>query len=104
MNASGGSRIDENGSNDIYTESIDQILQGKKATFIKMDVEGAELDSLKGAKDTIKNFKPKLAICIYHKPNDIIQIPEFILECRDDYKFYIRHYTSCNYETVLYAI
>ena len=104
MGASGGSKIDENGLDEIYTESIDNVLQGQKATFIKMDVEGAELDSLKGAEKTIKKFKPKLAIAIYHKPEDIFEIPQFIMECREDYKLYIRHYTSCNFETILYAL
>lgn len=104
MGASGGSKIDENGLDEIYTESIDNVLQGQKATFIKMDVEGAELDSLKGAEKTIKKYKPKLAIAIYHKPEDILEIPQFIMECRSDYKLYIRHYTSCNFETILYAI
>ncbi|MBQ3544553.1 MAG: FkbM family methyltransferase [Lachnospiraceae bacterium] len=104
MGASGGSKIDENGFEEVYIDSIDDILQGHKATFIKMDVEGAELDSLKGAEETIKKYKPKLAIAIYHKAEDIWEIPQFILSCREDYKFYIRHYTSCNFETVLYAL
>ena len=104
MGANGGSKIDKNGLDEVYIESIDNILQGEKATFIKMDVEGAELDSLKGAEKTIKLYKPKLAIAIYHKPEDILEIPQFILSCREDYKLYIRHYTSCNYETILYAL
>lgn len=104
MGANGGSKIDKNGLDEVYIESIDNILQGEKATFIKMDVEGAELDSLKGAEKTIKQYKPKLAIAIYHKPEDILEIPQFILSCREDYKLYIRHYTSCNYETILYAL
>lgn len=69
-----------------------------------MDVEGAELDTLIGAQETIKKYKPKLAISIYHKPEDIYMIPEFIMKCRDDYSFLIRHYTSCTFETILYAI
>ena len=104
MGASGGSKIDKNGFDEVQIESIDDILQGEKATFIKMDVEGAELDSLKGAESTIKQYKPKLAIAIYHKPEDILEIPQFILSCREDYKLYIRHYTSCNFETILYAL
>ena len=104
MGANGGSKIDKNGLDEVYIESIDNILQGEKATFIKMDVEGAELDSLKGAEKTIQQYKPKLAIAIYHKPEDILEIPQFILSCREDYKLYIRHYTSCNYETIPYAL
>ncbi len=77
---------------------------GERATFIKLDVEGAELETLKGAERTIKEYKPRLAISIYHKPSDIYEIPELLMEYRSDYKFYIRHYTSYVWETVLYAI
>lgn len=84
--------------------SIDEILQGSVATFIKMDIEGAELEALKGAEKTIKKFKPKLAISVYHKPLDIIAIPLYIKELVPEYKFYLRHYGEYYNETVFYAI
>ena len=68
-----------------------------------MDIEGAELEALKGAEQIIRNFKPKLAICAYHKPEDLYTLPELIKSFRDDYVFYLRHYTDTLYETVLYA-
>jgi FkbM family methyltransferase len=86
---------------EIKTVKLDDILNGEKATFIKMDIEGAELNALKGAKQTILKYRPKLAICVYHKPEDIWEIPAYILSLRNDYKFYLRHYW---YDTVLYAI
>lgn len=88
----------------VQAESIDNVLRGEKATFIKMDLEGAELMALEGAAFTIKKYKPRLAICIYHNPMDIYRIPLLLMSYRDDYVFYIRHYTTCIYETVLYAI
>lgn len=100
----GGGKTTENGNEKVIGESIDNVLKGDKATFIKMDVEGAELESLKGAAYTIKNYRPRLAISIYHKPSDIYEIPELLMELCPDYRFYIRHYTSCLWETVLYAI
>lgn len=57
----------------------------KKIDFIKMDIEGMEPDALKGARDTIAQFKPKLAICTYHDPSHPKEIEEIILEIRPDY-------------------
>lgn len=88
----------------IEVTSIDEVLAGKPATFIKMDVEGSEMASLIGAQQTIRKYRPKLAICVYHKPQDIIDIPAYILELVPDYKLYLRHYLTCPWETVLYAV
>lgn len=82
----------------------DAIEAGDRVTMIKMDVEGAELESLKGARRTIRRDKPKLAICIYHKPEDMVEIPLYIKELVPEYKFYIRHHSSRSGETVLYAM
>lgn len=103
-NRGSGSRISDAGELTLETESIDNALNGERATFIKLDVEGAELETLKGAVNTIKAYKPRMAISIYHKPSDIYEIPELLMTYRTDYKFYIRHYTSYMWETVLYAI
>ena len=76
----------------------------EKVTLIKMDIEGAELQSLKGAKRIIQHDKPKLAICIYHKPEDMVEIPLYIKELVPEYKLYIRHHSSNVSDTVLYAV
>lgn len=89
--------------NEIKVVSIDEILKGNKATFIKMDVEGSELESLIGAKETITQYSPRLAVSIYHKLEDIFDIPLYILQQNNDYRFKIRHYSSGICETVLYA-
>ena len=83
---------------------LDDILNGEKATFIKMDVEGCELNALKGAEQTILRHRPKLAVCVYHKPEDIWEIPSYILSLHSDYRFYLRHYSPIMSETVLYAV
>lgn len=87
----------------IETIVLDDFLQGERVTFIKMDIEGAELDALKGASRIIKEQKPKLAISVYHKEEDIIEIPRLLLDLRPDYRLYIRHYSLLLNETVLYA-
>lgn len=72
-------------------------------TLIKMDIEGAELDSLIGATQIIKTLKPKLAICIYHMPFDFYEIPKFLKSLVPEYKFKVRQHESGFCETVLYA-
>ena len=73
-------------------------------TFIKMDIEGAELEALKGSSKIIKKYMPKLAISLYHKKDDILEIPLYIKELVPEYKLYIRHYSNAGVETVLYAV
>ena len=103
VKAEAGSHVAEEGEEIVKGISLDEIIKDEKISYIKMDIEGSELKALKGAKNIIKNDRPKLAICIYHKPEDILEIPLYILDLVPTYKFYIRHYSSCMWETVLYA-
>jgi FkbM family methyltransferase len=95
----------DDGSMEVEVCSIDNSIHAP-VTFIKMDIEGSELEALKGASRTISKYKPKLAICIYHKIEDFWEIPLYINTLVPEYKFYIGHHDpilGCN-ETVLYAI
>ena len=75
----------------------------RRIDFIKMDVEGAELRALRGAEQTIRTFRPKLAVSLYHKRDDFIVIPSY-LDCLDvGYEFFLGHYTIHREETVLFA-
>ena len=84
-------------------DTIDNICKDK-IDFIKLDIEGAEQDAIDGAIDTIKKYKPVLAICIYHKAEDWYKIPQKVLDINKDYKIYLRHYMEGIYETVMYFI
>lgn len=84
--------------------SLDEMLNNQEVTFIKMDIEGAELEAIKGATKIIQSQNPVLAICVYHKFNDLFDIWKLIDEINPNYKFYLRHYTNYISETVLYAI
>lgn len=111
---SGGSYIEEPSSNsrgyktvgDVELEctSVDAVLQGGKATFIKFDIEGSELAGLQGARQTIEKYHPTLAISVYHKAEDIVTLPSYIKEIAPGYQFYLRCYHEDFQETVLYAI
>ena len=89
----------------IQVKTIDN-LNLEKVSFIKMDVEGAELNALKGAEKTIIRDKPKLAICIYHSNEDMIHIAEYIHNLRLEYKLYVRQYSfyPLALDTILYAL
>ncbi len=98
------SGISDKGDVQIKVRAIDDVKECHDATFIKMDIEGSELNALKGAEKTIRENKPKLAICIYHSNEDMIRIAEYIHELNPEYKLYIRQYSYEGYETVLYAL
>lgn len=88
----------------LRTDRLDNVLKGYPVTFIKMDVEGYELDSLKGAENIIKTYRPKLAVCIYHKNKDLWEIQQYIKELVPEYRLYIRAYDYTATELVLYAV
>lgn len=87
----------------IKTVALDKCVS-EPVTFIKMDIEGAELEALKGSREILKRYRPKLAISLYHKKEDLVEIPAYIKEVVPEYKLYIRHYSNASVETVLYAV
>lgn len=94
-------------SNGIETpaKSVDSILNGKSCTLLKMDVEGAERKAILGAKFSIEHFSPKLMISLYHRSEDMFDLPLLINQINPNYKLYIRHQLYIPaWETNLYAI
>jgi len=91
----------------VATISIDDFVQQnnlERLDFIKMDIEAAELNALKGAADTIRQFRPILAIAQYHKTSDFADIPHCIGELTENYSYFIDHFSIHHEETVLFAI
>lgn len=83
--------------------SIDAILKGSRADFIKFDVEGSELEALRGGVFTISEFKPQMLVSCYHRSEDIFVLVEEVLKIRPDYKVYMRHLKSVpGWETQFY--
>ncbi len=83
---------------------LDDVIKDR-VTYIKMDIEGMEMDALMGGRELICRYKPKLAVSVYHKMEDIIEIPYYINNLGLDYKLYLRHYWDCNgTDTILFAI
>lgn len=84
--------------------TIDESLSGEDVSFIKMDIEGAEMSALRGSRSLIENRKPLLAICIYHGILDLLNVPLYLKVLVPEYQIYIRHYTDESLETVCYAV
>ncbi len=89
---------------EVQTISIDEQFLDEDISFIKMDVEGAEIEAIRGAVKTIQRCRPKLAISAYHKHSDIYQLPLLIHSLCPTYKLYLRHYGYTVFDMVLFAI
>ena len=103
---SGSFHITAGGNLEVRITAIDAFCQarGIRPAFIKMDIEGAELDAICGAERTIREQHPKLAICVYHKPRDLWEIPLRLREIHPAYRFYLGQHARGVTETVIYAI
>lgn len=105
----GGSCIDTSNSSTvkIRTMTLDTALATTapdRVDFIKMDIEGAELPALRGAEGVLRRFRPRLAVCLYHQPEDFRAIPEYLDGLALGYRFYLNHHYVNEWETVLYAV
>lgn len=105
-NLSASSKLSESGDGTVQVTSLDTFFSDlfDKPTLIKLDIEGAEKEALLGVRNIIKSVKPKLAICAYHKPEDIYELPKLLVGYGVDYKFALRHYSDTLLDTVLYAV
>lgn len=87
--------------------SIDDYVAKKKLSrvnVIKMDIEGAEMAAIKGAEQVVREFKPRLAISVYHKPEDLWEIPHKLKEQNGNYRFYFGHHSPLEWESIYYAV
>lgn len=103
MSGTGSGTISDDGEITVNVVSLDRVLPKYNPTFIKMDIEGEEINALTGAKKMLEESKPDMAICVYHNIDHIWEIPAFINKIDNDYTFFLRNYNSYTMETVLYA-
>ena len=91
------------GVEEIETKALDDVLEGKRITFIKMDIEGAEYETLLGARKLIMENRPRMAISVYHKFEDFVTLADLVLKMHPDYRIAFRHYGFDDLETIMYV-
>ena len=105
FNMAGGSFLFSQGkqAGSLHVKKLDQYLAGGPVTFLKADVEGFEMPLIRGASASIKTHRPKLALSIYHRINDLFDIPLALRSLVPDYKMAVRHHTPSQEDSVLYC-
>lgn len=98
------SNFSAEGDEVIQMTSLDSLIGNGKIGYIKLDIEGFERKALLGSKTIISRQRPALGISIYHKREDIWDLPKLILSMNPEYRFFLRHYSLSVVDTVLYAI
>lgn len=88
----------------IQTVAIDEALPGFRPTYVKLDIEGAEADALRGMARAIAAARPALAVCVYHKPADLWELPRLVDHLLPDAKFFLRAHAYNGFDLVLYAV
>lgn len=104
FDASGGhgSRIDADGGGEVDVVALDD-LPDLRPTLIKMDIEGAELPALRGAARTMAEGRPAVAVAVYHRIEDLVEIPAFLHGLRPDARMSLAHHSGYLFDTVLYV-
>lgn len=106
ISGSGGGAAHSDSGKIVSCTSIDDFVRNNnlaRVDMIKMDIEGYEMNALQGAVETLKDFKPKLAISVYHGGEDLVRIPLFIEDLELGYRMYLKHFASDLGETILFA-
>lgn len=101
-----GSKVAADSSLLAETIALDDLVRERgltKVDFLKLDIEGSEMKALYGAEQLIRRFKPRLAISLYHKPEDLFAIPAYISSLGLGYQMFLDHFTVHGEETVLFA-
>lgn len=103
-NGSTESRVNPDGTLEIQCISLDEVLAAESPTYIKMDIEGAEANALRGARQTLARHRPILAVSAYHRMTDLWQLPLLIASLTKEYAFYLRPEKQAGWDLICYAM
>jgi FkbM family methyltransferase len=92
------------GENETECITLDELLSDVRPTFIKMDIEGSEMDALEGAAATIRRSRPKIAACVYHHPDHLWKIPMQLKQLLPDSRLTLRSHMLDGFDTVCYCL
>jgi len=99
-----GAIFTSDGAIEMPVTTLDGVIGDGRVTYIKMNIEGAEIDALHGGESVIRREHPKLALSVYHRPSDLWRIPEIVEDFSSGYQLYLRQHDGGIIETVLYAL
>ena len=97
------SGIDSDGESFIQTVAIDQAMPHFRPNYVKLDIEGAESAAISGMREMLIQSQPNMAVCVYHCPRDLWELPQAVDELLPDHKFYLRSHGWNGFDLVLYA-
>jgi FkbM family methyltransferase len=99
------SRSSDAGASQVESLPITDVTASwRPVTYIKMDIEGAEFDALKGAHPVIETDKPVVAVCVYHTQRDLWRLPLYLHRMVPGYRFFLRCHEGDGWQTVAYAV
>lgn len=98
-----GSAVADDGEIHVQLVALDQVLPSFAPNFIKLDIEGFELAALRGGAEMIRHHKPSLAVCVYHCPDHLWEIPLYLSELLPSHRIALRYHTYQAFELVAYA-
>lgn len=98
-----GSAVTRTGDIHVQLVALDEVLPVFRPTHIKLDVEGSEMSALRGAAVSIQSSQPRLAVCVYHRPDDLWEIPLYMRELLPEHQIALRYHTYQGFELVAYA-
>lgn len=99
-----GAIFSADGTIEMPVTTLDDVVGQGRVSYIKMNIEGAEIDALHGGERLIRREHPKLALSVYHRPSDLWRIPEIVENFSSDYRLHLRQHDGGIIETVLYAL
>ena len=102
--ANASSTLDPEGGVEVQGERLDVLLGGCRPTFVKMDIEGAELAALEGCGDILSQARPTIAVSAYHLQEHLWELPLYLAERLRDYRFFLRPHDLEGWDVVLYAV